>query len=260
MLLTINVGNTNVVFGVFRGDDLLASWRSETDVHRMPDEYAMFLKSALETQRRRFSDLTGCIIASVVPPLTPAMQELCLRYLKREALVVGPAIQTGVHVRIENPSEVGADRVVNALAAHRLYGGPCIVIDLGTGTTFDAVSGEGDYLGGAIAPGLVIAAEAMFLRTSKLPRIELEPPPNVIGTNTVHAMQSGVVLGYVGLVEGLVARFRTEMGPEMKVIATGGLAPILARLTSVFDAIDQDLTLKGLRMIYDLNQRPVPAI
>jgi len=254
MLLTINVGNTNVVFGVFRGDELQASWRAETDVHRMPDEYAMFLKSALETCGLHFADLTGCIIASVVPPLTPAMQELSRRYVGRDALVVGGGITTGVGVRIDNPAEVGADRVVNALAAHRLFGGPCIVIDLGTGTTFDAVSRQGEYLGGAIAPGLAIAAEAMFLRTAKLPRIELAPPPNVIGKNTTHAMQSGVVLGYVGLVEGLVARFRAEMGPEMKVIATGGLAPILAQLTNVFDAVDQDLTLKGLRMMYDLNQ------
>ena len=254
MLLTINVGNTNVVFGVFDGEDLTGSWRAETDVHRMPDEYAMFLRSALETRGLHFSDLTGSIIASVVPPLTPAMQELCLRYLGRAALVVGSGIKTGVRVRIDNPAEVGADRVVNALAAHTLYGGPCIVIDLGTGTTFDAVSRQGDYLGGAIAPGIGVAAEAMFLRTAKLPRIELAPPPNVIGKNTVHAMQSGVVLGYVGLVEGLVARLRAEMGPQTKVIATGGLAPIIARLTNVFDAMDQDLTLKGLRMIYQLNQ------
>lgn len=253
MLLTVLVGNTNIVFGIFQGDKLDASWRMGTDVHRMADEYAMLLKSFLETRRLGFADLTGCIIGSVVPPLTTTMQEMSQRYLGKTALIVGPSLKTGVRIRIDNPAEAGADRVVNVHAAHRLYGGPCVVIDLGTGTTFDAVSREGDYLGGAIAPGIGIAAEALFLRAAKLPRIELIAPPRAIGTNTTHAMQSGVLFGYVGLVEGLVARFRKELGPDMKVIGTGGLVPVLARETKVIEIIDPDLTLQGLRMIYELN-------
>jgi type III pantothenate kinase len=255
MLLAIDVGNTNIVFGVFRGEKLEASWRAETDVHRMSDEYAMLLKNLLDTYNLRFADLTGCIIASVVPPLIGTMQELAQRYLDRTALVVGAGINSGVRIRTDNPAEVGADRIVNALAAHRYYGGPCVVIDFGTATTFDAVSAEGDYLGGAIAPGIGTSAEALFLRAAKLPRIELAAPPRVIGTNTSHSMQSGVMFGYVGLVEGLVARFRKEMGPAMKVIATGGLAPVIARMTSIFDQVDSDLTMQGLRMIFELNQK-----
>ncbi len=254
MLLAIDVGNTNIVFGVFKGDKLEASWRAETDVHRMPDEYAMFLKNVLEAHNLRFADLTGCIIASVVPPLTGIMQEIAERYLSRTALVVGAGIKTGVRIRTDNPAEVGADRVVNALATQRIYGGPAVVIDFGTATTFDAVSRDGDYLGGAIAPGIATAAEALFLRAAKLPRIELVAPPRVIGTNTPHSMQSGVMFGYVGLVEGMVARFRRELGPEMKVIATGGLAPVIARETSVIEIVNSDLTLHGLRMIYEINQ------
>jgi type III pantothenate kinase len=254
MLLMIDVGNTNIVFGVFDGDKLAASWRAETDVHRMPDEYAVFLKNLLDMRGLSFADLDGCIIASVVPPLTGIMQELSQNYLGRAALVVGMGIKTGVRIRTDNPSEVGADRVVNALAAHRLYGGPCVVIDFGTATTFDAVSREGDYLGGAIAPGIGTAAEALFLRAAKLPRIELVAPPRVIGANTTHSMQSGVMFGYVGLVEGLVARFRKELGPDMKVIATGGLAPVIARETKVIEIVNSDLTLQGLHMIYELNR------
>lgn len=254
MLLAIDVGNTNIVFGVFQGEKLAASWRAETDIHRMPDEYAMLLKNLLETHGLHFSDLTGCIIASVVPPLSGTMQELAQRYLGQTPLIVGAGINAGVRIRTDNPTEVGADRIVNALAAHRYYGGPCVVIDFGTATTFDAVSVEGDYLGGAIAPGIGASAEALFLRAAKLPRIELSAPPRVIGTNTTHSMQSGVMFGYVGLVEGMVVRFRKEMGPQMKVIATGGLAPVIARLTGIFDVVDSDLTLQGLRMIFDLNQ------
>jgi type III pantothenate kinase len=254
MLLTIDVGNTNVVFGVFQGDKLQASWRAETDVYRMPDEYAMFLKNLLDLRGLSFGDLTGCIIASVVPPLTGIMQEIAHDYLGQAALIVGTGINSGVRIRTDNPAEVGADRIVNALAAHRLYGGPCVVIDFGTATTFDAVSREGDYLGGAIAPGVATAAEALFLRAAKLPRIELVAPPRVIGTNTTHSMQSGVMFGYVGLVEGLVARFRKEMGPDMKVIATGGLAPVIARETKIIEIVNSDLTLQGLHMIYELNQ------
>ncbi len=254
MLLAIDVGNTNIVFGVFRGEKLVASWRAETDVHRMADEYAMLLRSLLETCELTFKDISGCILACVVPPLTTTMRELAERYLGQTPVIVSSGIKTGVRIRTDNPPEVGADRVVNALAAHRLYGGPCVVIDFGTATTFDAVSREGDHLGAAIAPGVGVAAEALFLRAAKLPRIELVAPPNVIGKNTTHAMQSGVIFGYVGLVEGLVARLRKELGPDMKVIATGGLAPIIARETKVIEVVNPDLTLEGLRFMYDLNR------
>lgn len=254
MLLAVKVGNTNVVFGIFRGSNLEASCRAQTDVHRMPDEYAMFLKNALETHDLRFADISGCIIASVVPPLTGAMEEIAQRYLGRTALVVDSGTKVGVRILIDNPAEAGADRIVNALAAHHLYGGPCVVIDIGTATTFDAVSAEGDYLGGAIAPGIGMAAEALYLRTARLPRIALVAPPHAIGKNTIHAMQSGVMLGYASLVEGMVERFRSELGADMKVIATGGLSPLIARLTNVFQVVNVDLTLQGLRMVYELNQ------
>ncbi|HZE18011.1 MAG TPA: type III pantothenate kinase, partial [Mycobacterium sp.] len=195
----------------------------------------------------------GIIAASVVPPLVETFEKMCQRYLGQSPLVVDGAAQTGVHIRLESPSEVGADRVVNTVAAFRRYGGPACVVDLGTATTFDLISVDGDYLGGAIAPGIGIAAEALFQRTAKLPRIELVRPPNAIGKNTAQAMQSGLLFGYVGLVEGLVARFRAEMGPELKVIATGGLAPLIAAETDAIDVVEPWLTLEGLRLIWEMN-------
>jgi type III pantothenate kinase len=254
MLLAIDVGNTNIVWGVFAGEHIQASWRAATDIHRMADEYAMLLRSFLDHSGLGLDQIDGCILASVVPPLTTTIKEMCQRYLGREPVVVSSGIKTGVRVLTDIPAEVGADRIVNALAAYRLYGGPCVVIDFGTATTFDAVSATGDYLGGAIAPGVATAAEALFLRAAKLPRIELIPPPRVIGTNTTHSMQSGVIFGYVGLVEGLVARFRQELGEGARVIATGGLATIIAQETPVIEVVNPDLTLIGLRMMYELNQ------
>jgi type III pantothenate kinase len=185
-------------------------------------------------------------------------EKLSQRYFGQMPLIVDATVHTGVRILLDNPSEVGADRVVNAVAAFRRYGGPACVVDLGTGTTFDIISVEGDYMGGAIAPGLGIAADAMFQRTAKLPRIDLVRPPSVIGKNTVHAMQSGLLFGYAGLVEGLVARYRAELGPSMKVIATGGLARLVAAETNAFDAVDPWLTLDGLRMIWDMNQGKEP--
>jgi type III pantothenate kinase len=198
--------------------------------------------------------VSGVALASVVPPLTGIFVEMCQRYLGHDPLAVTADIETGVRVLIDYPAQAGADRILNALAAHRLYGSPAIVVDFGTATTFDAVSAEGDYVGGAIAPGLGIAAEALFSRTAKLPRIQLAAPPAAIGRNTVHAMQSGLILGYVGLIEGLVARIRAELGGRAKVIATGGLAPLLAQETEVIELVDPMLTLEGLRLIYELNQ------
>jgi len=198
-------------------------------------------------------DICGICLASVVPPLTSKVVQACRVYLQQQPLVVDAGVKTGVRIRYEDPRAVGADRIADAAAVQRLYGGPACVVDFGTATTFDAISAEGDYLGGAIAPGIGIAAEALFLRTAKLPRVDLQRPPAAIGRNTVHAMQSGLLFGYVSLVEGMVNRFRAELGAEMKVIATGGLAELIADLTDVFDVIAPWLTLEGLRIIWELN-------
>ena len=200
-----------------------------------------------------FDDIDSAIIASSVPPLVTVFEELCRRYLGVTPMVVGPGVKTGVRIALENPREVGADRVVNAAAAHRLYGGPLIVIDFGTATTLDAVSEDGDSLGGAIAPGIGISSEALFKAAAKLPRVELVRPPKAIGRSSVAAMQSGLIFGYVGLIEGIVARMQKELGGEAKVIATGGLADVIAREASVVDALEPDLTLIGLRLIHEQN-------
>ena len=253
MLLAVDIGNTNVTLGLFRGEELEARWRLSTDIRRTSDEFTMMLLTLLEQDDVSPDQVTAAVIASVVPPLTEVLEAVCQRCFHLTPLIVGPETRTGVRVRIDNPAEVGADRVVNAAAAHRLQGGPLIIIDFGTGTTFDAVSDEGDYLGGTIAPGIELAAEALFQRAAKLPRIELEFPPRVIGTNTVNAMQAGLMYGYVGLVEGIVARMKMELGGSPRVIATGGLAEVMQGHTEVIDAVEPDLTLQGLRMIWELN-------
>ena len=256
MLLVIDVGNTNVVVGVFEGENLRATWRIGTDVHRMADEYAVILMNLFPHRGLSMSSVDQAILASVVPPLTSTFEEVCKRYFDTVPLVVGTGIRTGVRILFDNPREVGADRIVNAAAAYRLYGGPCVVIDFGTATTFDAVSKDGDYIGGAIAPGIGIASEALFQRAARLWRVELTRPAFAIGKNTVAGMQSGIIFGYVGLVEGLVARFKREMGGTARVIATGGLAEMIAEETQVIEVVDQDLTLIGLKMIYEMNERP----
>ncbi len=254
MLFVVDVGNTNITLGLYREEELVAHWRLATVHERMPDEYAMLVLDLFAHGGFKAADVAGIAIASVVPPLTGVFATLSRDYFAREALVVDAGVKTGVRVRYDNPREVGADRVVDAAAVHKYYGGPACIIDFGTGTTFDAISAEGDYLGGAIAPGIGIAAEALFQRAAKLPRIDLVRPPSAIGTNTVHSMQSGLLFGYVGLVEGMVARFRAELGRGMKVIGTGGLAELIARETKVIEVVDPWITLKGLRLIYDLNR------
>jgi len=254
MLLAVDVGNTNITIGVFDGSKLKATWRVATGVHRMPDEYASLLLNLFERQGIDASKITDAILCSVVPPLAGVFEEMCRRYLKVSPLVIEAGVKTGVRISMDNPREVGADRIVNAVAAHHLYGGAVIVIDLGTATTFDAVSEEGDYLGGAIAPGIAIATEALFARTAVLPRVELTHPKRAIGRNTVAAMQSGIVFGYAGLIEGIVGRIREELNGKAKVVATGGYAELLARETSVIDEINPDLTLIGLRLIYEMNK------
>jgi len=253
-LLAIDIGNTNIVLGLYEGKRLAAQWRIATDHARMPDEYAVLLFDLFARSGQDPDSVQGIVLASVVPPLTGTFVEVSERYFGQRPLVVDAGVRTGVRIRYDSPRDVGADRVVNAVAAFRIYGGPACVVDFGTATTFDAISAEGDYLGGAIAPGLRMAAEALFARTAKLPRIDIARPPRAIGTNTVHAMQSGLLFGYVGLVEGMVARFREELGPDMRVIATGGLAPLIAAETDVIEVVDQELTLKGLRMIWEMNR------
>jgi len=253
MLLAVDIGNTNITLGLFEGPLLQATWRLATDVERTPDEYGVMLLSMLHQAGVDTSAVEAAVMCSSVPPLVAAVQELSERYFGVKPLVVDVGVRTGIRILYENPREVGPDRVVDAVAAYRLYGGPVIVVDFGTATVFDAVSAEGDYLGGAIAPGVGIAAEALFQRAARLPRIELVPPPRAIGRTTVQSMQSGIIFGYVGLIEGIVARFRSELGQSARVIATGGLAPIVAPHSPCVDRVDLDLTLHGLRMIYDAN-------
>ncbi len=253
MLLTIDVGNTNLTLGLYEGDTLGPRWRLATDHERMPDEYGLQFVGLLTHEDQQVENINGICLASVVPPLTSKIVQACNQYLNRDPLIVDAGVKTGVKVRYENPKSVGADRIADAAAVQHLYGGPACVVDFGTATTFDAISKEGDYLGGAIAPGIGIAAEALFLRAAKLPRVDLQRPPNAIGRNTVHAMQSGLLFGYVALVEGMVERFRGELGNDMRVIATGGLAEILAIETKVIEVVAPWLTLDGLRIIWDMN-------
>jgi type III pantothenate kinase len=254
MLLTIDIGNTNITIGLYDGETLGPRWRLATDHERMPDEYGLQVLGLLNHASFSPADLSGISLASVVPPLTGRMVEACRTYLGNDPLVLDAGVKTGVRIRYEDPRAVGADRIADAAAVQRLYGGPACVVDFGTATTFDGINAEGDYLGGAIAPGIGIAAEALFLRTAKLPRVDLQRPPAAIGRNTTHAMQSGLLFGYVSLVEGMVARFRKELGAEMKVIATGGLAEIVARETNVINIIAPWLTLDGLRFIWEMNR------
>jgi len=254
MLLAIDIGNTNVAFGVFEGEKLRATWRMATDVNQMADEYAALLLNLLHHQGLETSDIKEVALCCVVPPLLATFEELFQRYFHISPLVVGPGIKTGVRIRMDNPREVGTDRIANAAAARHLYTGPVIIVDVGTATTFDTVSKEGDYLGGAIATGIGTAVEALFAKATALPRVELVHPKHAIGTNTIAAMQSGIVFGYVGLVEGVVARIQQELGEKAKVVATGGYAELIAKETAVIDEVNPDLTLVGLRLIYLMNK------
>jgi len=254
MLLAIDIGNTDTTFGVFEGDELRAAWHVATGIHRMTDEYAAILLNLMQHQKLKIADIDEAVLCSVVPPIVSTFEELFQQYFHISPLVVSAGVKTGVRIRMDNPREVGADRIVNAAAAHQLYGGPLIIVDLGTATTFDVVSREGDYLGGVIAPGIRIAAEALFTRTAMLPRVEFARPKRVIGTNTVSAMQSGIIYGYVGLVESIVARIQRESGEKAKVIGTGGYAEIIAQETKIFDIVNPNITLIGLKLIHQMNK------
>jgi len=253
MLLTIDLGNTNLTIGLYEGDQLRHHWRLATDHARMPDEYGLQFLGLLEHAGLTPADLSGICLASVVPPLTGRITQACREYLRQEALVVDTGVKTGIRIRYDDPRAVGADRVADAVAVIHLYGGPACVVDFGTATTFNAITQEGEYLGGAIAAGINLAAEALFTHAAKLQRIDLQRPPSAIGRNTTHAMQSGLIFGYVAMTEGMVERFRQELGPEMKVIATGGLAEIVAKETPVIQILAPWLTLEGLRIIWQLN-------
>jgi type III pantothenate kinase len=255
MLLAIDIGNTNITLGLYEGDDLVSAWRLATVHDRMPDEYGLQLLGLLEQADSTIDDVKSCVLASVVPPLTATFLQACESYLNQNPLVVDAGVRTGLQIRYEDPKySLGADRVADAVAVQHLYSVPACVVDFGTATTFDAISAKGEYLGGAIAPGIGIASDALFQRTAKLPRVELVRPPSVIGKNTVHAIQAGLIFGYVGLVEGVVARFREELGQDMTVIGTGGLAALIAAETDVIEHLAPWLTLDGMRIIWEMNR------
>ena len=254
MILTIDSGNTNIVFAVFDGGKLKASWRAANDTRKTADEFGIWLSQLMSLDGLKREDIDGAIIASVVPAIVYSLRSLCLRYFKVKALVVGdPNVDVGIKLLLESPEEAGADRIVNAVAAYKIYGGPLIVLDFGTATTFDVVTAQGDYAGGCIAPGINLSLEALHMAAAKLPRVAIEPTPKVISTSTVSAIKSGVFWGYVGLIEGLISRIQTEFGSKMTVVATGGLAPLFQRHTDIIQYLDSDLTLRGLEDIYRRN-------
>ncbi|MBN2339751.1 MAG: type III pantothenate kinase [Acidobacteria bacterium] len=254
MFLAIDIGNTNITLGLYEGDTAGPRWRLATDHERTADEYGASLREVLCRAGIETGNVRSVAIASVVPPLTGVFEDVSWKCLRSRPLIVDSSVKTGIRILCDAPEQIGADRIVDVAAGFALYGGPACVIDLGTATTFDAVSADGDYLGGAITPGIGIAAEALSRRAARLPRVELRPPPSAIGRNATQSLQSGLLLGYVGLVEGMVARFRAELGPDTRVIATGGLAGVIARETDSISVLAPWLTLDGLRIIYELNR------
>jgi len=258
MLIVIDVGNTNTVLGLFDGKHLLHDWRIRTEIDHTIDEYGvliynLYLSTPMKAKEMR--SVTAIIISCVVPPMLNILEPLCIKYFNIKPLIVGPGIKTGMPIFYDNPKEVGADRIVNAVAAYEKYHKECIIVDFGTATTFDYISPKGEYMGGCIAPGIVISSEALFEKASKLPRVEFSKPKTVITKDTVSAMQAGIMFGYAGLVDGIVTRMKAEVKTDPLVIATGGLANIIAPETKTIEKIEEMLTLDGLRIIYDLNKK-----
>lgn len=254
MLLAVDVGNTNTVVGLFRGDDLVTHWRISTDGERTADEVALMFRGLLDFAELSFThNVHGVVIASVVPPVTETFREMCSRYFPFPPVIVEPGVRTGIALRYENPREIGADRIANAVAAGALYGGPAVVVDFGTSTNFDCVSKEGDFVGGVIAPGVHTSLEALVERAARLPKVETVAPPTAIGRTTVAALQSGVVFGFAGQVDAIIRRVSVELGPGVTTVATGGLAPAILDACDAIDHHDPWLTLKGLRIIWERN-------
>ncbi|MCM3676318.1 MULTISPECIES: type III pantothenate kinase [Peribacillus] len=257
MIFVLDVGNTNTVLGVYDEDILKYHWRIETNRHKTEDEYGMVIKSLLQHEGLSFDQFDGIIISSVVPPIMFALERMCKKYFGIKPLIVGPGIKTGLNIKYENPREVGADRIVNAVAGIHEYGSPLIIVDFGTATTYCYINEDKQYMGGAIAPGINISTEALYSKAAKLPRIEISRPEGIIGKNTVSAMQAGILYGYVGQVEGIVNRIKAQSNIEPTVIATGGLATLIANESTVIDVVEPFLTLKGLQLIYKRNREQV---
>ncbi|KWW12437.1 MULTISPECIES: type III pantothenate kinase [Bacillaceae] len=257
MIFVLDVGNTNIVLGVYDEDILKYHWRIETSRHKTEDEYGMVIKSLLQHEGLSFDQFDGIIISSVVPPIMFALERMCKKYFGIKPLIVGPGIKTGLNIKYENPREVGADRIVNAVAGIQEYGSPLIIVDFGTATTYCYINEDKQYMGGAIAPGINISTEALYSKAAKLPRIEISRPDGIIGKNTVSAMQAGILYGYVGQVEGIVNRIKEQSNLEPTVIATGGLATLIANESTVIDVVEPFLTLKGLQLIYKRNREQV---
>ena len=257
MLLVIDVGNTNIVFGVYKDDELLYNWRITSDKDRTSDEYGLLFDQIFKFNRLKVEDVQNIIISSVVPPLMHTLPTMSRRYFNIEPIVVGPGIKTGIDIKYDNPKEVGADRIVNAVSAYKKYGGPLIIVDSGTAITFDAVAIDGSYLGGVITPGIKISSEALFSRTAKLPKVEISKPEKIIGKNTVNSIQSGLVYGYIGMIDYIINKIIKEMNYEedrVKIVATGGFSSLVSSESKYIDIIDSLLTLEGLRIIYERNR------
>lgn len=257
MLLAFDVGNTNIVLGVFEGEKLIKDWRMKTDKNKSADEYGMLIHQLFAHAGIDINKVTDVIISTVVPPVLYTLQHLSRKYFRKKAIVVGPGVKTGMVIKYDNPKQIGSDRIVNAVAAYDKYGGPLIVVDTGTATTFCAINEKGEYLGGTIAPGLKISSEALFEKTAKLPRVEIEEPGKVICKNTIESMQAGLVYGHVGLVEYVVKRMKQELAPDggkVTVIATGGMAHLIMNTSDCIDYVERQLTLEGLRLIYKKNR------